>query len=377
MKLRSGNIPTEVIYTFGPSRKVAQKWEGIYQPSNSLEFTEVTPVLVSDASDLKTTSQNRQLVESRCFSHDPNTGENTRTATTQAVEIENAPMKELQVIVNSFVGDRTGFYVRTPEGYFFDIANDVLLDTISAVGIQPGGYLPGEYIWATVEGIIKIVRVGSSLFESVMEANERHVLTTLPKKGLQVGCIYESQTGSRGIFLGSVVTESWELVWPTKDRRFNKPSLAIKPRRSTLWFEVSNWSVNDKTTGPMVSLFNTALSEPLLSTSFKLKTSNKVVRSIDSTPVPEDVVEQVRVKAVRLYQQRFAEKKRSLEIQAENFKNHLFRINGGREPSPYELLSVIANAAACCLMHLPNEPTPKADENFEKLAQFSGKGIEV
>lgn len=386
MKIRSGYIPSDIIYTFGISKKVARRWELASQPDNELEFHSVTPALVADVDNAQKIKNNKRDAESACFIFDPVTQSAVRTANVQQVEAENLPMSGLRVVTVESTDGTMGYKVMTPNGYLVDVCNDVLLEAMTKVGIEPGGTLAGEYLWGIVESTIKLVRIDSELFEALLDAGDRHVMSTIPKNSLVPGMIYETKTGERGLFLGWVNSTAWALLWKDKKGEYTRaypgdkdtPKLFAKPlRRSMLWFDVGQLIERD-TIAPIKTLFAKALNEAKLDVRFKLKPAHKMIKEVEAITIPEDVVEQVRQKAIWLYNQRLAEEARTaITVRANLARDRSFGFQGVQERSPYQSWIIVARAAACCLMHTPDSQAPTVDEHFARLGAFVGKEFKL
>lgn len=375
MKIRSGHIPTDIVYIFGGPVRVTRRWDDADQPDDELVFTEVIPAFVSDADNQKTISTGVIWATHRCTRWNPTTNKSETTGTVQKVNLENKPISNIRVIGLEVRGEGGRAYkVTTPDGYYFDLREDVLLDTMLTKGIQPGGILSGEYIWGRVGTEMKLVRVGSELYTALLEAGERSILSSIPKNKLEVGTIYESKQGERGIFLGYITTESWRLEWPNGQSALGhhylktnqKPKLmARKLNRHMLWFDVSHWTLKNKKTDPTPQLFQTAMNERGLSHHFKLRGSHSMVKIVGKTKVPDDVIEQVRQKALVSYKHKISGELTTHQFQKSHSSSNNYRIE-----------NVVACASAVCLMRKVGDPRPVVPENtFQHIEQFLGKEI--
>lgn len=379
MKIRSGHIPTDIVYIFGATSKVANRWDDADQPDEELVYTEVTPAFVADADNEKSIKTGAAWAQNRCVVWDANTRASKTIAVVQKVQRENQPLENLRVIGLEIRGEGGRAYkALTPDGFYFDLREDVLLETMLSKGIQPGGVLAGRYIWARVGSEMKLVRLDSQLFTALLESGERAVLSSISKNKLEVGTIYETKLGDRGIFLGYTTTESWKLDWPNKlsshkNQYMNnndKPKLLVKKlNRHMLWFDVSHWYFKNTRVDPTPSLFQTALVQNDLSHYFSLRTSHAMVRAIGKVEVPEDVVEKVRLKAVVSYHDRIS---RQLLASKTTHTNPY----GGRPKRTYAVEEVVAHAASFILMYKPGTSTPDVDEpTFQALRLLAGKEI--
>jgi hypothetical protein len=372
MKIRSGHIPTDIVYIFGGPVRVTRRWDDADQPDDELVFTEVIPAFVADSDNEKTINTGMSWAKNRCTRWNSVTNKAEMIGTVQKVNLENKPISNIRVIGLEIRGQGGRAYkVITPDGFYFDLREDVLLDTMLTKGILPGGFLSGEYLWGRVGTEMKLIRVGSELYTALLEAGERTVLSYIPKNKLEVGAIYESKQGERGIFLGYITTESWRLEWPNGQSALGhyylktnqKPKLVAKKlNRHMLWFDVSHWLLKNKKTDPTVSLFQKAMSETGLSHHFKLRGSHSMVKIVGKTTLPDDVIEQVRQKALVSYDNRI-----SGELASQ--RNH-------SSSNDYRIENVVACAAAVCLMRKVGDPRPVVPENtFQHIEQFLGKEI--
>ena len=374
MKIRSGHIPVDIVYIFGAPVRVTRRWDEADQPEDELTYTEVTPAFVSDADNQKTISTGMKWASNTCSKWNPTTRQVEVTGTVQKIKKENQPISGIKVIGLEHRGEGGRAYkVVTPDGFYFDLREDVLLDTMLTRGIQPGGVLSGEYQWARVRTEMKLVRDGSQLYTALLEAGERSILVSIPKAKFEVGRIYESKQGERGVFLGYITTEAWKLDWPNGTSSFrnmymktgDKPTLVSKKlNRHMLWFDVSHWSLKDKKIDPTPQLFQQALLSSDLSHHFKLRSSHAMIRAVGSVDVPTDIVEQVRQKAIGAFQ------KKAHEIWSRNQANKLFL------HSSYELEQATAVAAATLLMRNQGDPRPDVQHpEFLRLEQLIGKQL--
>jgi hypothetical protein len=262
------------------------------------------------------------------------------------------------------------YKVLTTDGFYFDLTHDVFLDVILSSGIKPEGEIPGEFQWAIVENEMKLVRVGSDLHTTLLETGTRNILTNIPKNKIEIGSIYETRQGERGIFLGYITTESWRLSWPPGTSLFkavylgtsDKPILTTrKLSRHMLWFDVSNFILKNKKEDLTPSLFEQALSNPELSHHFKLKGSVAVVRKVGDVEIPTDIVELVRQKALKSFEK----------------KVHQLSPNQNQDKfAYYNQIKLVALAAATLLMRKTGEPCPTVDNSaFLSVQQYVGKQI--
>jgi hypothetical protein len=318
MKVRTGYIPTEITYIFAGTQKVCQVWDDVDQPEHERNYAEVVPAFCSDADKEKGVETGKRWASSRCTHWDHETKKQVQTAQVGIKTMENKPISGLRVLSLEHRGQGGRAYkVVTPDGFYFDLREDILLDTMKTEGVTPGGILNGEYIWARVGAEMKLVRKGSELFRALLEASERSILSAIPLKQLKVGTVYETKSGERGLFLGFVDFWDYKLTWPNgEDTYFNRrqflranqrknsinldlPTVTCAFRKKQmLWFTISHWMYVNEKQDPTQRLLNDSLAETELSYHYNLKKSHSMVKkALDGIVVPANIVEQLRAKS--------------------------------------------------------------------------------
>ena len=118
MKLRSGHIPVDIVYIFGPTIKVTRRWDEAGQPEEDLVYTEVTPVFISDATNDKTIASGMRWAKQQCNRYNQVTKQIEEVGTVSTIKKENKPISSLQVIglEHRSEGGRA-YKVRTPDGF--------------------------------------------------------------------------------------------------------------------------------------------------------------------------------------------------------------------------------------------------------------------
>jgi hypothetical protein len=126
---------------------------------------------------------------------------------------KNEPISELKVVeLERRTQGGRAYKVVHYGGYLVDMREDVIMDVIFNAGIDEGGVLKGEFVWARHGSEMKLVRVGSQLHKDLVEATNRKKEKKISNKDLVVGGIYETAGGSKAVYLGRVDCEeanSW------------------------------------------------------------------------------------------------------------------------------------------------------------------------
>lgn len=322
MKVRSGHIPTDITYIFGATLKVSQIWDDVDQEDEEREFMEVIPAFCSDSDNEKTLATGRSWADQKCWVWDYNTRTQTQKATVQEISRENLPMEGLRVITLEHRGNGGRAYkVITQDNFYFDMREDILLDLMRTEGIAPGGILNGKFLWARVGSEMKLVRIDSPLYEALLEAGERAVMSTVSIKALKVGNVYETKKGERGLFLGFVDTWDYKLVWPNGQSTHNniysrygqrtndKPTVRRSfLKKQQLWFQLPIWMFARVKGDTTQKEFDKELLSSEMSSFVQIKKSHTFVKKInENLIVPPDVVTRIRNKSLDYREQQFKE----------------------------------------------------------------------
>lgn len=220
----SGNIPEKITILTRRPEKVGD--------------VEVTPAFISDATNTKTLETGRTWAKGWYHKSDV-TGP-------EFVGRENKGVGGYRILdleVRSEGG--RAYKVVSPEGFYVDLREDVLLDTIQEVGISPGGILNGTYLFATVGSQMKLIREGSELHKELIGATTRRNSKKISGKDLEIGGVYVTVGGAQFVFGGFVDTVYIKADYKTyKDGRYYAKYDFSDPKpmkRAQLWLEVLNY----------------------------------------------------------------------------------------------------------------------------------------
>lgn len=283
-KIIQGNIPQKVTYISSGQISVQAQWDDIEDLNT--KGTMVTPAFVSDASNETTLETGRTWAQNRLpwdYKSNKQIGHDINEVT-----FENTPRSGYK-IVNLEIRSEGGraYKIISPDGYYFDLREDVLLDTMLKCGIKEGGELVGEFLWAKVGSQMKLIRHGSLLHDRLVEATERGSAKKIGVSNLQVGGVYRSKGTKQGIFCGFVDTISIELVTKARKLRWNElPELkkVHYVNRAQLWVEVPEY--NKKSYQEFFSNFVKEKKYFYI----EVKKSSSVVELVDTIQLPANVV---------------------------------------------------------------------------------------
>lgn len=163
-------------------------------------------------------SVDRKEIVQWAFISDENSKSSLKTATewasrsfghansdSEMISTENPPRSGYRIFDLEFRGEGGRAYkVITPDGYYVDMREDVLMDVILNAGITKGGEMLCEFVWGRIGNQTRIVRVGSKMHEGMTGASNRSKMKKISSKDLEVGGVYRTASGKIGMFLGRV-----------------------------------------------------------------------------------------------------------------------------------------------------------------------------
>ena len=188
VNVKIGSIPDSVTYIHtGNAREVSTSWLSVDVP--------ISPgVMVIDAFASPTDSE--KTIESGMM------WIKQRTKTPVVDTKKNDAITGIKVISLERRGEGGRAYkVITPDGFYFDLREDVLLDTMLYEGVEKGGVLNGSFIWGYIGSQMKLVRVGSALHSALEVANKRDKKQKISRKDLEIGGIYKAKANIIKVFL--------------------------------------------------------------------------------------------------------------------------------------------------------------------------------
>ena len=344
-----GHIPTETIYIFSGSQNVTTTWEDI----DTRTVEEVLPAFITDSNNKKSIETGKKWAvgcySPHIYTYDPVTKTHTtvpnpvppKEAMTDTVA--NDPISRVKVVSLEERGKGGRAYkVVLPRGYYVDMREDVMLDTMKTEGISPGGYLNGRFIWARIGGQMKLVREGSSLHDKLIESTKVVEAPNLSKKDKVVGGIYEDKQNHANVFLGFVKTstivfldaatgekttrrklEQISKTYPYVRAHDNYTIRVVEHKKSELWCHVSKPVLVpgeteidcSKVPAEVVNhINNNSYGYYYLTSHFTVKDSGSVFTKLGDCVLPADIIQQVRNQAiVKLYHDMADAKKRAVD----------------------------------------------------------------
>jgi hypothetical protein len=193
----SGYFPAKITYFLRNEKEVGVGWDDWNAEDQKKE--KVFPTFPAPSDNAASMITGKAWAESRDW--DATRGKTVSTFP-PSVEIDNTPRKYRIVNLESRGNGGRAYKVADDENRYFDLREDVLLDAMLEVGIEPGGKLAGEYVWGRVGAATKLVRVGSELYDNILEVSFRKTIKPFKASELEIGGVYASKSGTTAIYLG-------------------------------------------------------------------------------------------------------------------------------------------------------------------------------
>ena len=174
----------------------------------------------------------------------------------EAITVENKPMKIrlLTASNQSYKQNGTNYPVGAllPSGHVVPMSLDIMLEALTNSGMNKNGEFNDEFIMAGFGTRLQLIRVNSGLHNACLQHMEHLKIPKMKKLTFDIGSVYETATGKRGIFLGYVTTSIPSLVIdadapPTNSRHIKHGkihSIKFKNRNvksATLWLPLYSY----------------------------------------------------------------------------------------------------------------------------------------
>ncbi len=302
-----GNIPENVTYFFSATKKLESYWEDDALHAGWVG-QEVTPAFCSDSINVKTMETGRNWA---------NGWWNQKKVEVKETSRKNDPIKGIKIISleKRSEGGRA-YKVVTLDNFYFDLREDVLMDTMLNAGISKDGILNGTYIWARVRSEMKLVRVGSALHDALLVSTSDRTLKKLSYGNLEVGHIYKGKGAEQFIFLGYVDCSDCEYE-PKRGYGVSGPATISRT-------EIRNglllWSYDERSfsSGGYSSDFSHIFCA-------KVKTTHSFVKDCGTVKVPDNVIDIISEEAYKSFIKEINERRTYANAEDSKFSNFAYQ----------------------------------------------------
>lgn len=282
MSIVVGSIPKKITYVYKKpiSCDIGCKWD-IIQSNNKQKAIKLHPAFPVDSENKK--SMDTAIKWAKSYSND----------SYQIKEIDNDQITNVKIICLEIRGEGGRAYKIQIDDLLFDLREDVLVDAMIQVGIQPGGILNGKYVWAKVGSQTKLIRVDSELHKLILNYEKNSKTKVISKNDLEIGGVYQDKKKNNYIFLGFVNTTEFISKYKKSDRLYNKYysnteanlKFSSKEEKGLLCF-INCWGDYTKSVSDL-------LTDKSYST-IEIKKTHSLIRKIGSKKIPKDLISSIR-----------------------------------------------------------------------------------
>lgn len=206
-KTKIGRIPESITNYYSQNEVIKRSWDDLPESIQAENIT-VFPAFPSDTGNPKSLDSGKRWAENRSrnrmFNYQTGKWEDCDKMPVISDTQPNLPKGGYR-LVNFEIRSEGGraWKVISKEGYYFDLREDILLDIMVAVGISEGGYIPCDLIWARIGSQMKLIRVGSELYDAIRNFQEHAAKKKLSVKDLVPGTVYVYPRGTMKIFIAN------------------------------------------------------------------------------------------------------------------------------------------------------------------------------
>lgn len=292
-----GNIPENVTYIYSTEKVLSSYWEDDALRAGFVGQS-VTPAFCSDASNPKTLETGRNWAGTEHW-----VGNNRIKSKVNEFTRKNDPIAGIKIVSLEIRSEGGRAYkVITPDNYYFDVREDVLMDAMIEVGVSKGGIMNGEYIWAKVGSAMKLVRIGSVLHNALVAATADRVLKKLKHGDLKVGHIYKGKGAKSYVFLGYVDTEKFtceNVVNHTYAGKFKDNKYSRK--------EIKNGVLLMENSKYIIEQF---LKDDLSPYGLEINNSHSFIKDIGEVQLPSNVINKINMMNIAHYEKSIGDSKK-------------------------------------------------------------------
>lgn len=298
-KVAVGSIPEKISYVYSDQHEVSVgcewdiNWHDVEDAPKTVK-KQVTPAFPIDSKDEKGKSR---AIAWATSGWDVTTRQHV-TKKHSIKEVNNTPITNVKVLSLEQRGQGGRAYKALIDNFYVDLREDVLVDTLLQSGVEVGGILKGEYIWAKMGSQMKLVRIGSELHRLIVEFDSKKDIKPVGKKDLEIGGIYQDRKKNRAIFIGYVNTTLFtsinkkNLTYYEKRNRKATFDFSIKQiKKSLLFYSLYDYTPLEDSLKKMKHSDNTY--------SYDITKTHTYIEKVGQAVIPNGIIQFLRDKAVK------------------------------------------------------------------------------
>lgn len=335
----TGSIPEKLMYVQKPPTVAEDYWEQAV--GGNPPKVRVRPTFVVDAKNSKTMATAKKWA-------------GTRGVTIKELPNDPIPVVELVTLEVRSMGGRA-WKVLVHGLYYVDLREDVLRDAIVYGKGTQGKEIIGPFIWCSVAGGLKLVRVGSALHQAVLASMAKRAEENVGTSDLVVGGVYADSRGQKHLYLGQVNADAVRVKYLPMSMqarlRGDDPKVSVSPakhRNLQLWGRYNgDW--------PLDSMMATYY--------LRIVKEASVKNLVKTVKLPANYLEMIREQSAKRASSHLATCKSSLKKE--------WRSKGSQGPMPVlkpEVYhEVLAKEFRFSHIHAVGEPVPDHKNLFQPL----------
>lgn len=122
---------------------------------------------------------------------------------------DNEAFKDLRWVgIDSRSEGGVAYKVLTPQGWLVDLREDVVIECLMEGAIETkngpqgiGTYFTADFIWVVMGSQTRLVRVGSKVYDEIMESEVLRGMGPVPESDLEIGGIYQKSNGNEVVVI--------------------------------------------------------------------------------------------------------------------------------------------------------------------------------
>ncbi len=222
----------------------------------------------------------------------------------KTLTLKNTEINEIQLIESNNIHNNSYFNVLIHGTYIVKLHHSILLDIIINKQVYHGNFIGSSFIWANINSHMKLVRVGSNLYNDVIKYINYKKKIKVKTKDLIVGEIYENSRNLY-LYLGKVNTASIDAIQFYMYNNINEIITYIshrsKPYTTHLWMTLDQNDLEEIYYSGLINyLQNTNI--PRLSYLEFCKTKQATKTSYEKIHIDDDTINNIRSMYISLYE---------------------------------------------------------------------------
>ena len=315
-KVAVGSIPEKITYVFSDQQEVAVgcEWDISWYDNEDEDAPKtvkqkVTPAFPVDSKDDKTMKRAIDWATQDGWDYTTN---KRKVKKHDTKEVKNHPLSNVKVLSLEERGNGGRAYKALIDNFYVDLREDVLMDTLIQAGVEPGGLLKGEYVWAKMGSQMKLVRVGSELHRLIVEFDSKKDIKPVGKGDLEIGGVYQDRKKNKAIFVGYVNTvvfksKSDKPSYQHYDEKVTFDFIHNPIKKAMLFYETFSLETLETSLQEMKSIGRDHY--------YKIKKSHTYIEKVGNVKIPDDIVEFLRNKAAKEAKEKILEYTGHKELQ--------------------------------------------------------------